>query len=125
MNTFRRAVEAGEFDTIGELFAEDVVFHSPIAFKPYTGRSVVAQIIGLVSTIFEDFSYRYEIATDDHHALVFTARVGDLAIEGCDFLHTDADGLIDDMTVMLRPLRAVHAFEEKMKVRYAEATGGS
>ena len=46
------------------------------------------------------------------HALVFTARVGDLDINGCDFLHVGEDGLIDEFTVMLRPLRAVTAFAQ-------------
>ena len=52
------------------------------------------------------------------HALVFTAKVGDLDINGCDFLHVGEDGLIDEFTVMLRPLRAVTAFAEKMAVEF-------
>jgi SnoaL-like protein len=123
MLAFRRAVEAHELDEIGELFAEDIVFHSPIAFKPYYGREMVSNIIRIAATIFEDFAYQREIGaeTDDAQALVFGARIGDLSIQGCDFLHTDADGLIDEFTVMLRPLRAVHAFEEQMRVKFAAA----
>ncbi|HKP41056.1 hypothetical protein [Mycobacterium sp.] len=59
--------------------------------------------------------------TDEDHALVFDARIGDLSIQGCDFVHTDADGLIDQLTVMLRPLRAVQAFEEQMRAQFAAA----
>jgi SnoaL-like domain len=123
MLAFRRAVEAGDLDRIGELFAEDVVLHSPIAFRPYQGREMVAKIVNIVATIFEDFAYQREIGaeTDDDHALVFGARVGELSIQGCDFLHTDADGMIDELTVMLRPLRAVQAFQEQMSVKFAAA----
>ncbi|KZS71396.1 hypothetical protein A4G26_24990 [Mycobacterium kansasii] len=39
------------------------------------------------------------------HALVFTANVDGLEIEGCDVIHTRPDGLIDEITVTLRPLR--------------------
>jgi hypothetical protein len=120
---FRRALEARELDRIGQLLTEDVVFHSPIAFRPYRGREMVARIINLVATILEDFTFQCEIGaeSDDDHALVFGARIGDLSIQGCDFVHTDAEGLIDEFTVMLRPLRAVHAFEDQMRVRFAAA----
>jgi SnoaL-like protein len=123
MLAFRRAVEARELEAVGELFAEGIVFHGPIAFNPYHGREMVANIIRIVATIFEDFAYQREIGaeTDDTHALVFGARIGDLSIQGCDFLHTDADGLIDEFTVMLRPLRAVHAFAELMRLKFAAA----
>jgi hypothetical protein len=123
MHAFRRAVEAKKLDTVGELLTEDIVLHSPIAFTPYRGREMVAKIINLVATILEDFTFQREIGaeSDDHHALVFTARIGDLSIQGCDFVHTDAGGLIDEFTVMLRPLRAVHAFEDQMRVRFVAA----
>jgi hypothetical protein len=32
---------------------------------------------------------------------VFQARVGELQIEGCDFLHIDEDGAIDELVVMV------------------------
>lgn len=123
MLAFRRAVEAHDFDDIGEILAEGVIFNSPIAFQPYRGREMVAMIIRLAAGIFEDFTFRREIGaeTADDHALMFTARVGELSINGCDFLHTDADGRIDELTVMLRPLRAVQAFEERMRVAFARA----
>jgi SnoaL-like domain len=123
MHAFRRAVEARELDSIGTLLAEDVVLHSPIAFKPYHGRETVAKIINLVGSILQDFAYQREIGaeSDDDHALVFGARIDDLSIQGCDFVHTDADGLIDELTVMMRPLRAVQAFETQMKARFAAA----
>lgn len=123
MLAFRHAVEARQLDSVGELLAEDVVLHSPIAFRPYRGREMVARIINLVAGILEDFTFQREIGaeSDDDHALVFGAHIGELSIQGCDFLHTDAQGLIDEFTVMLRPLRAVHAFEEQMTVRFAAA----
>jgi hypothetical protein len=126
MHAFRRVVEAREFERLGDVFAEHVVLHSPIAFKPYEGREMVVKIVTIVASIFDDFTFQREIGadTDDDHALMFGARVGDMSIQGCDFLHTDADGLVDQITVMLRPLKAVQAFEEQMRVQFAAAMGG-
>ncbi|CAN5140990.1 nuclear transport factor 2 family protein [soil metagenome] len=123
MHAFRAAVEAGDFASIPAMCAEDVVFRSPIAHKPYIGRETVGVILTAVSRVFEDLTYVREIghAEDADHALIFVARVGDLEINGCDFLHVDEDGLIDEFMVMLRPLKAVTAFAEKMSVEFANA----
>ncbi|MBB3036941.1 nuclear transport factor 2 family protein [Hoyosella altamirensis] len=121
MHPFRAAVEARDFTTVPDLFAEDVVFHSPIAHKPYQGRDMVALILGAVIEVFEDFEYETEITDGENHALIFRARVGDLKLQGCDFLHTNSDGLIDTFTVMLRPLKATTAFAEKMGVMFKAA----
>jgi hypothetical protein len=39
-------------------------------------------------------------------------------VEGCDFLHLDADGLIDEFTVMVRPLSAAQALSEAMAAQF-------
>lgn len=67
---FRAAVESGDFDRLGTLFAPDAVLHSPIAHRPY---------------------------------------------QGCDFVHTREDGLLDAITVMVRPLKAATVFAERMR----------
>jgi hypothetical protein len=123
MHPFRAAVEAGDFAAIPALCTEDIVFRSPIAHKPYQGRDALAVILRAVSRVFEDLHYIREIGGQDDadHALVFTAKVGDLEINGCDFLHARPDGLIDEFTVMLRPLKAVNHFAEKMSVEFARA----
>ncbi len=119
MNPFRAAVEARDFDAATALLADDVVFRSPVVFKPYQGRDVVGALLLAVSRVFEDFRYEREIGAEDarDHALVFKARVGDREVQGCDFLHTNEDGLIDDFTVMVRPLSGALALAEAMKAQ--------
>ncbi|WP_246607269.1 nuclear transport factor 2 family protein [Paractinoplanes toevensis] len=118
---FRAAIEAGDIEAAVGLLADDVVFHSPVAFKPYAGRAAVATILRTVLTVFEDFRYVREIGADGaaDHALVFEARIGDKQLTGCDFIHVDADGRIDDFMVMVRPLRGVQALAEAMGSRLA------
>lgn len=120
MHTFRKAVEAGDFAAIEDMLADDVVFTSPVAFKPYPGKAITAAILRAVSRVFTDFRYVREIAGADgrDHALVFRAKVGDKEIDGCDFLHLDEDGRIDDLMVMVRPLSAAHALSEAMGAQF-------
>jgi hypothetical protein len=123
MHPFRAAVEAQDLDAAIALLAEDVVFRSPVVFKPYEGREVVASILSAVTRVFEDFRYEREIGAPEarDHALVFNARVGDRELHGCDFLHTNEDGLIDDFSVMVRPLSAALALAEAMKAELEAA----
>jgi hypothetical protein len=39
-------------------------------------------------------------------------------ITGCDFLHFNDDGLIDDFTVMVRPLSGATALSEAMGAQF-------
>jgi SnoaL-like domain len=112
---FRAAIESGEVDNIGGLFAEDAVLNSPVAHRPYRGRTVIAAIITAVASVLEGFRFEKELAGPGDHALLFSASVAGLQIQGCDFLHTREDGLIDEITVMVRPLRAATAFAERMR----------
>jgi limonene-1,2-epoxide hydrolase len=120
MRAFREAVEAHDLDAAVALLAEDVVFTSPVVFKPYTGKAVTGAILRAVAEVFEDFRYVREIddAAGRDHALVFTARVGDRRIEGCDFIHVDDDGRIDELTVMVRPLSGAQALAAAMGARF-------
>ena len=122
---FRTAVEADDHDAIHALLAEDVVFTSPVAFRPYRGRAITAAIVRGVSRVFEDFRYVREFSGADgrDHALVFEARVGDLAVNGCDLLHTDGEGRIDELVVMVRPLSAATALAEAMGAQFDRIAG--
>ncbi|MFI1417487.1 nuclear transport factor 2 family protein [Streptomyces sp. NPDC020731] len=120
MRAFREALEAHDLDAAVALLAEDVVFTSPVVFKPYTGKAITGAILRAVAEVFEDFRYVREIndAGGRDHALLFTARVGDRRIEGCDFIHVDDDGRIGELTVMVRPLSGAQALAAAMGARF-------
>ncbi|GLW46754.1 membrane protein [Streptomyces sp. NBRC 14336] len=120
MRAFREAIEKWDLDAAEALLAEDVVFTSPVVFKPYPGKAMTAAILRGVARVFEDFHYVREINDTDgrDHALVFKARVGDREIQGCDFLHVNDEGLIDEFTVMVRPLSAAQALAEAMGAQF-------
>jgi hypothetical protein len=130
MHSFRVAVETRDTAAMEALLAENVVFTSPVAFKPYAGKAITAAILRGVMRVFEDFRYVREISGADgrDHALVFTATVHGKQVNGCDFLHVDEDGRIDDFMVMVRPLSGAQALAEAMAAEFEqiskEALGG-
>ncbi|NEW32343.1 nuclear transport factor 2 family protein [Nocardia cyriacigeorgica] len=128
MHPFRAAVEARDDAAIEALLAENVAFTSPVAFRPYPGKAITAAILRAVIRVFEDFRYVREIADPNgrDHAFVFEASVDGKKLTGCDFLHFDDDGKIDDFMVMVRPLSAAQALAARMGAQFeqikAEAT---
>jgi hypothetical protein len=121
LHPFRRAAEAKDLDLLRETLAEDVVLHSPILFKGFEGRDMSMIVLGHVIEVFEDFRYVDELHGEDTVTLRFKANVGDYEIEGIDFLELDSHGRVAELTVFLRPLKAVHAFNERMIARFAAA----
>lgn len=129
MVSFREAVEAQNGEAMAACLADDVTFTSPVAFKPYEGKAITAAILRGVLRVFTDFAYVREIESGRDHALIFKAKVGDVSINGCDFLHYNEDGLIEDFMVMVRPLSAAKALSEAMAAQFpqiaAEAAAGN
>jgi ketosteroid isomerase-like protein len=116
MHPFRAAVEGRDIEAAIALLHDDVVFRSPVVFKPYHGRDAVGVLLRAVFATFEGFRYTTEIDGGDDHALIFEARVGDKQIEGVDLLHTE-DGRITQFVVMTRPLQGTLALAEAMRAR--------
>jgi hypothetical protein len=116
---FKRAVEARDLDALGACFTPEAVFHSPVTYRPFEGRQPVMTVLSAVMEMFEDFSYNGVLDGGGTAALFFDARVGDREIEGVDHLKFGPDGLITELTVMIRPLSGLNAVAEDMGRRLA------
>jgi hypothetical protein len=123
LHPFGSAMKAGDVDAAVDLLSDDVVFRSPIVFKPYRGRDAARVLLAAVSQVFDDFRYVREIGAPGapDHVLVFEARIGDKQVEGSDFLHLDQNGSIDELMVMVRPLSGAHALADAMNAQLAAA----
>lgn len=121
IHPFRVAAEAKDVELMTETLREDVVLHSPILFRGFEGREAVGQILTHVAATLEDLTYIDEIAMPFSVCLRFKARVGDRELEGIDFLDLDEFGKVRELTVFMRPLSAVNAFNEQMKLRLEAA----
>ena len=111
-DAFKKAVESFDIDAVVAQLAPDIVFHGPVTFKPFIGKDAVAGLFAILFQTFKDFRYVGEFSGPNGTILHFKTRVGDRDVEGIDLVRTNADGLIDDFTVMVRPLSAVHALRD-------------
>src|SRR6476469_9598707 len=107
---FRRAAEAKDVELMTAALREDVVLHSPILFRGFEGREIVGHVLSHVAATLEDLTYVGELQDGDSVCLRFRAKVGELELEGIDYLTLDDEGRVADLTVFMRPLKAVNAF---------------
>ena len=121
-DTFKAAVTAGDIDAMKAALSPDVNFNSPAVFRPYEGREATMVVLQAVTRVFEDFRYVAAFDGEDGEVLHFVARVGDRELNGIDMFRFDDDGLVSELTVMIRPFSGLRAVLEAMG-RELEAMG--
>jgi hypothetical protein len=119
---FRQAVERRDLDAMAAALHPDVVFRSPAVFTPYEGRAATMGLLRHVLEVLEDFRYVDELQGEGSEGLVFAAHVGDKTLDGWDYLQIDQDGLVTELTVMIRPLSGLIAVAQAMGQRLAAET---
>jgi SnoaL-like domain len=122
---FRAAVEAKDLSAARALLADDVVFRSPVVFKPYKGHDAVLVVLDAALRVFEGFRYVEQVESGDTAVLMFEARVGDRDLQGVDVLRFDGGDLVRELVVMVRPMSGLGALAEAMQRQLESATAGA
>ena len=122
LEKWHEMVQAGNLSDLNDLLADEVVFRSPVAYKPYEGKQVVFFILTNVIQVFEDFTYHREFYTEDGENVVleFSANVSGKSLKGIDMIRFNDRGQIIDFEVMIRPMSGLAALAEQMGQRIAQ-----
>lgn len=101
---------------LAALLADDVVFHSPVVHTPQRGRQLATQYLSAALMILGNESFRYvrEIRGDGDAVLEFELELAGVAVNGVDLIRWNEAGQITDFKVMIRPLKAIQAVQQKM-----------
>jgi SnoaL-like domain len=117
-HAFRSAVEAGDAEALLATLATDVRFSSPAVFRPYEGRDAVAPLLrAVVEVLSPTIQYVWEVNDGERHVLGFQATAGGKEVEGVDIITSGDDGLIQELTVMIRPLSGLVALRDAIAAR--------
>lgn len=111
---FRHAVEERDASSVIATLAPDITFNGPVTFQPFESLTIVRAAILPVLTVWQDLTYVDELPGHDTVGLIFEARVGTVSAQGIDILRFNDAGLINHITVMVRPLSALQALADAM-----------
>lgn len=125
LHPFQNAILHRHIDSLTELTSSDVQLHSPVLHHPIVGRDTVVPLLGELRNCFSGISYTDSLAAPLTLGLIFRATITDLDAEGLQLLRFDADGLIEHITVMLRPLRVAMALSAAMAPKMRRLPDGS
>ena len=122
LKNWYQMIQTGDLSILNDLLADDVVFRSPIAYKPYEGKQVVFFILTNVIQVFQDFTYHREFYSEDgeNAVLEFSANVSGKSLKGIDMIRFNEHGQIIDFEVMIRPMSGLAALAEQMGARIAQ-----
>ena len=118
---WHRVVATRDAGGLDALLAETVVFHSPVVHTPQVGKAITARYLAAAFQVFFNDSFRYvrELTSEHDAVLEFEVDIDGIHVNGVDMIRWDANGLIVDFKVMLRPLKAVNLIHQKMAAMLA------
>lgn len=113
---WHEALRARDPRALPALIAADAVFHSPVVHTPQQGRARVAGYLGAAFQVLGSGPFRYlrEVIGHDQAVLEFETEIDGTYVNGIDWIRWNADGLIVDFKVMLRPAQALGAVQARM-----------
>ena len=101
---------------LGDLLADDVVFHSPVVHTPQLGKTITLQYLSAAFRVFFNESFRYvrELTGPRDAALEFHVEIEGVSVNGIDLIKWDDEGKIVEFKVLIRPLKAINLIHQKM-----------
>lgn len=107
------------------LLADDVVFQSPVVFRPQAGKALTKAYLAAALDVLGNETFRYvgEWIGANSAVLEFVTIVDGVEINGVDIIGWDESGRIASFKVMARPLKAINLLHQKMAARLETAGG--
>ena len=117
IEAWHEVVKTGDVKILDEILAKDVVFFSPIVFKPQKGKAITKAYLTAAYKTFDgtDFHYVKELVEEQQAILEFNTEIDGVLIDGVDIISWNEQGKITEFKVMVRPFRAIEKVGEKMK----------
>jgi len=113
---WHRLVDERNVAALDSLLSDQVVFYSPIVFKPQPGKAITVQFLSAALHVLVNDSFRYvrEIVGNRDAVLEFAVEINGIVVNGVDMIRWDDTGRIVEFKVMLRPLMAIQLIHQKM-----------
>jgi len=116
LDTWHRMIEERDATALDAVLADDAVLHSPVVHTAQQGKALTKLYLSAAIMVLgsANFTYVREVIGESDAILEFTCEINGIQINGVDMIHWNADGLIDDFKVMIRPLKAVNLLHQLM-----------
>ncbi|MEV4892060.1 nuclear transport factor 2 family protein [Nonomuraea sp. NPDC055795] len=121
---YREAGEAKDVDALMATLSPTVSFHSPLSARAgFGGHAQVRELFTVALGALRELRYHTDVGDERTRMLAATARLGKHELEEAVLLRIGEDGLIEDVTMWIRPLPALTAMMAALGPGLARAAG--
>lgn len=116
LHKWHKVFDSGNATDLGNILAEDVVFHSPVVWTPQKGKFLTTIYLTAAFEVLvnDSFHYKREVVDGNQTFLEFTTEIDGITVNGIDMIEWNDEGKIIDFKVMVRPLKGMQIIHQKM-----------
>ncbi len=114
IHAFTAAMQRNDLEAMLTHMADDVILNTPLAAEPVRGKAAIRQVVGALLGVVDTFDFHEIMQGPQHVSSFFKVTVGPNELDGMDYWRINEAGLIQEMTVLWRPLPAAVAVQNKL-----------
>jgi SnoaL-like domain len=114
VHAFTAALQRKDLDAMLSHMGDDVRLLTPLVFEPFQGKAAIRPVVEALLAVVDSFEFLELMEGPQHVSEFFRVKVGSLVLDGVDYWRLDQEGLIQEMTVLWRPLPAIIAVQDQL-----------
>jgi hypothetical protein len=114
IHAFTAAMQRKDADAMLAHMADDIILKTPLVAEPVKGKAAIRPVVEALLGVVDKFDFREIMQGPRHVSAFFGITVGSNELDGVDYWRINEAGLIQEMTVLWRPLPAVVAVHDKL-----------
>jgi len=111
IHAFTSAMERKDLDAMLSHMSDDITLNTPLAAQPLHGKAAVRPVVQALLGVVDTFEFREIMQGPNHVSSFFRVSAGSSELDAMDYWRLNDAGLIQEMTVLWRPLPAIAAVQ--------------
>ena len=108
-DVIERAMTSKDLEALSAVWADDIVFHSPVTPVAFRGKLALAELMTHVLAGFETWERTFVIADEQKAVFGAKGRIGGRDVELAELIRLNAEGRVSEISITGRPLAGVAA----------------
>jgi hypothetical protein len=114
IHAFTAALQRKDLDAMLSHMSDDVRLLTPLVFEPFQGKASIRPVVEALLSVVDSFEFLELMEGPQHVSEFFKVTIGSLTLDGMDYWRLNEEGLIQEMTVLWRPLPAIVAVQNQL-----------
>ncbi len=114
IHAFTAAMQRKDLEVMLTHMTDDIVLKTPLVAEPLRGKAALRPVVAALLRVVDKFDFREVMQGPQHVSSFFKVTVGSTELDGMDYWRINEAGLIQEMTVLWRPLPAIAAVQNKL-----------